>query len=279
MIIAAWFKVRKQKLLIDQNSRELKNTLIEASAVREDLAGLLENSVEISQIIVDNLDERIEAINNLDSFIREADEKQQQLEQTINSIDSLIPAIQPEIKAVNEDKYDKSLPEPEDFCEIAIEQSEIKLIPQRCKVYELAREQDMSSKSLIALLNNLGYKISHHMSLLDETVVERVKEEILLGSLGATMRTDSAVQHLSLVSRVELHREDRKVNLSINDKPGSDVTIDFTIDDLKSAHPYLAVRTLYEKGFSVMDIAKMLDRGQGEVNLILNLTRKKQACV
>ncbi|MDD3268132.1 MAG: translation initiation factor IF-2 N-terminal domain-containing protein [Syntrophomonadaceae bacterium] len=279
MIIAAWFKVRKQKLLIDQNSRELKNTLIEASAVREDLAGLLENSVEISQIIVDNLDERIEAINNLDSFIREADEKQQQLEQTINSIDSLIPAIQPEIKAVNEDKYDKSLPEPEDFCEIAIEQSEIKLIPQRCKVYELAREQDMSSKSLIALLNNLGYKISHHMSLLDETVVERVKEEILLGSLGATMRTDSAVQHLSLVSRVELHREDRKVNLSINDKPGSDVTIDFTIDDLKSAHPYLAVRTLYEKGFSVLDIAKMLDRGQGEVNLILNLTRKKQACV
>lgn len=279
MIIAAWFKVRKQKLLIDQNSRELKNTLIEASAVREDLAGLLENSVEISQIIVDNLDERIEAINNLDSFIREADEKQQQLEQTINSIDSLIPAIQPEIKAVNEDKYDKSLPEPEDFCEIAIEQSEIKLIPQRCKVYELAREQDMSSKSLIALLNNLGYKISHHMSLLDETVVERVKEEILLGSLGATMRTDSAVQHLSLVSRVELHREDRKVNLAINDKPGSDVTIDFTIDDLKSAHPYLAVRTLYEKGFSVLDIAKMLDRGQGEVNLILNLTRKKQACV
>lgn len=49
----------------------------------------------------------------------------------------------------------------------------------------------------------------------------------------------------------------------------------FTLEAIKTAHPYLAVRTLYEQGYSIREIAQLLNRGQGEVELILNLSRKR----
>ncbi|MDD2585229.1 MAG: hypothetical protein PHT79_00600 [Syntrophomonadaceae bacterium] len=42
-------------------------------------------------------------------------------------------------------------------------------------------------------------------------------------------------------------------------------------------HPYIAVKTLYNNGLTVTEIAKTLGRGQGEVKLILNLCTKKKA--
>jgi transposase len=53
----------------------------------------------------------------------------------------------------------------------------------------------------------------------------------------------------------------------------------FSIDELKTAHPYIAVRTMYENGYSIRQIAQILDRGQGEISLILNLAKRKQACI
>lgn len=255
----------------------MNDTLAEASAVREDLAELLESSVEISQLIIDNLDDRIEVINNLDNSIREADEKQQKLEQTINNLDSLLPVnpaleIEAEESCSKDDSVNVEQSKPLDlFIGLDPVRSEI-IQPARrhLKVYELARELDMSSKSLIKVLNDMGYKVSHHMKMLDENVVQRVIEKILPESVN----TDSRVQHLSLVSRTAIHN----VGKTVHNKAASEITMDFSIDELKKAHPYLAVHTLYEKGFSIRDIAKMLDRGQGEVSLILNLSRKKQAC-
>lgn len=286
LIIAAWFSVSKQKTLINRNSQALKDTLIEASAVRDDLAELLESSVEISQLIVDNLDERIEVINNLDDSIREADEKQQKLEQTINNLDGFVPVNQAvkieDDKSTRKDnlvymeqtKSSDLLPdlEPE-----SIEIMQIQPGSRRLKVYELARELDMSSKKLITVLNDLGYNVSHHMKMLDENIVQRVKGKILLDLPGSGLQlanTDSGVQHLSLVGLAGINNEGG----TAHKKSASGITMDFSMDNLKNAHPYLAVHTLYEKGFSIRDIAKILDRGQGEVNLILNLTRKKQAC-
>jgi len=49
------------------------------------------------------------------------------------------------------------------------------------------------------------------------------------------------------------------------------------IESLKKAHPYMAVKALADQGYSIKDIAKNLDRGQGEVSLILNLLNKKRA--
>lgn len=285
LIIAAWFSVSKQKALINRNSQALKDTLIEASAVRDDLAELLESSVEISQLIVDNLDERIEVINNLDNCIRAADEKQQKLEQAINNLDGFIPVDQAvkieDDKSSRKDnlvymeptKSSELLPDPEPE---EIESMQIQPLSRRLKVYELARELDMSSKKLLTVLNDLGYKVSHHMKTLDENIVQRVKKILLdrPGSGSELANNDSGVQHLSLVGQAGINNE----HGTAHKKTASEITAEFSIDDLKNAHPYLAVHTLYEKGLSIRDIAKVLDRGQGEVNLILNLTRKKQAC-
>ncbi len=48
---------------------------------------------------------------------------------------------------------------------------------------------------------------------------------------------------------------------------------------MKKAHPYMAVKALADKGYSIREIAKLLDRGQGEVSLILNLVYKKRASI
>lgn len=43
----------------------------------------------------------------------------------------------------------------------------------------------------------------------------------------------------------------------------------------RKMHPYLAVRQLHQQGFSVVEISQILGRGQGEIQLILNLSRRK----
>lgn len=48
-------------------------------------------------------------------------------------------------------------------------------------------------------------------------------------------------------------------------------------ETLQSMHPYLAVKTLRDRGYGVKEIAVTLNRGQGEVALILNLLEKKRA--
>ena len=45
--------------------------------------------------------------------------------------------------------------------------------------------------------------------------------------------------------------------------------------ELKSAHPYIAVKALTEQGYSVKEIARVLDRSQGEIELIQNINIKK----
>lgn len=47
--------------------------------------------------------------------------------------------------------------------------------------------------------------------------------------------------------------------------------------DYHSMHPYLAVRFMQEKGFTIKEIAQKLGRGQGEIHLMLNLERKKKS--
>ncbi|NLU49771.1 MAG: hypothetical protein GXX09_05085 [Syntrophomonadaceae bacterium] len=52
----------------------------------------------------------------------------------------------------------------------------------------------------------------------------------------------------------------------------------FELEDLRKAHPYLVVPRLYQQGFTVPEIAELLNRGKGEIKLILNLYQKKEAC-
>jgi len=55
-------------------------------------------------------------------------------------------------------------------------------------------------------------------------------------------------------------------------------SLPFSIEDLRKAHPYLVVPRLKEQGWSVQEIAEILGRGLGEIQLILDLHSRKEAC-
>jgi hypothetical protein len=58
---------------------------------------------------------------------------------------------------------------------------------------------------------------------------------------------------------------------------GGRPALPFDREALRQAHPYLVVPRLHAQGFTIPEIAEVLGRGQGEVKLILNLWRKREA--
>lgn len=117
----------------------------------------------------------------------------------------------------------------------------------RIRVYDLARELHISSRELVSMLQSRGLNITSHMNLID---YEQAKQLI-----------------------------DSQASGNEDQLPSNQTSEEDYINELRSAHPYLAVRSLYEKGYPVWQIAKILGRGQGEVNLILNLTNKKAGSI
>lgn len=51
---------------------------------------------------------------------------------------------------------------------------------------------------------------------------------------------------------------------------------DIDFEQYRNMHPTLAVNRLHNQGLDVRQIAQILQRGQGEIHLILNLNRKKK---
>jgi hypothetical protein len=62
---------------------------------------------------------------------------------------------------------------------------------------------------------------------------------------------------------------------SISERP-SKKTLPFTIEDLRRAHPSIIVPRLWNDGYSIPEIAELLDRGQGEVRLILDIQERRE---
>lgn len=50
----------------------------------------------------------------------------------------------------------------------------------------------------------------------------------------------------------------------------------FRIEDLRRAHPSIVVPRLFNDGYSIPEIAELLDRGQGEVRLILDVQKRRE---
>jgi len=240
----------------------LKNTINEARSIRQNLESIMENAADISRSIVDDIDKRVSS-------------KKEICEETVQYPVSETLCTEPCLAIMEI----KETVEPDDEGEKGY----------RLKVHELARELGMSSKRLINILKDMGYNISHHMNSLDTHIVKEVKGKINKADL-LEIKADDQEKHKSLVKHNE-RADIAKINaydssagmpgIASPQKPEIQAKkhkeMDIGIDDLKSAHPYLAVRTLFEKGYSVREIAKLLERGQGEVSLILNLTKKKQA--
>jgi hypothetical protein len=48
------------------------------------------------------------------------------------------------------------------------------------------------------------------------------------------------------------------------------------LNDIRKAHPYIAVPRLYYEGYTIAEIAGLLEKGQGEIKLILDIQRKRE---
>jgi len=95
------------------------------------------------------------------------------------------------------------------------------------------------------------------------------------------LRNEAANQRgLNWRKVLSAYAEDITDSISRADTPDDNKRIkrDTPPDDflsLQTIHPYIAVKTLLERGYSAKQIAQELNRGQGEINLIINLLNKK----
>lgn len=275
-------------------SQELNETVNEAMSVRTELQSIMQEAIEISQALVNDFEEKVIPADKAASSMEIAAAKEPNV---LNAPEEEKPR-KIEIKEVHW--------EPLISCE-------------RIRVYELARELDMSSKELLNIVKDLGFKINNHMNMLDEEQVQLVRENIIgekqvLVEATAEKReekntkkepeptsyampgaeqagnrinllikdTYKAAENYSAVNLTETKTEPAnhlEKHIEKQVKEDEEMLpmpqLGFSVGEMKAAHPYIAVKTLYDKGYTVREIAKLLDRGQGEISLILNIAKKK----
>lgn len=256
-----------------QYSQDLNETVNEAINVRQELENIMQEAIGISATIVNEFDDKLRMANN----------------ENINTVANFTHN-----QNNNEDKMT-----------IAEEKSESigTVEPEKIRVYELARKINMSSKELLNIINDLGIRVHNHMNMLNEEQVRLIKQVIdkplnsnedtaIVKSSHSEMLPeepnktghvlDLLIGDMSKIQPdgwAESRRDDEILQLPEEDDYIGEPELGFSITKIKSAHPYLAVKTLHDKGYSVREIAKLLDRGQGEVSLILNIAKRKQAVV
>lgn len=224
----------RQKLHVNAYKDELGIILQEASAVKEELESIMNNTVELSRNVTDDIDCRLQEYRDFS---------------VLHSVSAPVESTQ--IQKTPESDMQPSHPS-----------RELPAEPSRRRVYEVARDMNISSRELLERLRSNGIQVKNHLSL--------IEPDALSGC-----RTDPPPPDCHDV------KDMRPLLAAAPDPvPGAaqaGESEDFSLEELLRAHPYIAVRTLYERGYQVWEIAKILGRGQGEVNLILNITRKKQA--
>lgn len=147
---------------------------------------------------------------------------------------------------------------------------------KKIRIYELARALDINSRDLIDGLQAIGYAYNSPLNTVEQSTALKIKEQ-----LGGRTEAQADIileqndkNEVIMKSEVSDEVEPGIINpLSIDDSQ----EMEAWIESLREAHPYLAVKTLADKGYSIRAIAKLLNRGQGEVSLILNLLNKKRA--
>ena len=222
---------------------ELKNTILEARLVQDDLNTMLEKSVDISREIVMNIDNRLSRVDEEERVPVPDDE-------------TVIP-------------------------ELSMDDSSFIIKPKaKIRIYELARSLGINSRELIYKMQAVGFSYNSPLNTLDE-----VKAGIIIDRINSLNKDerDNLIQIEDQpldVSNQQNQLTPQPTTLASQVILGNSMEIeDFEtwIASLKKAHPYMAVKALADKGYSIREIAKLLDRGQGEVSLILNLVYKKRA--
>ncbi|MGE5416625.1 MAG: DUF6115 domain-containing protein [Acidobacteriota bacterium] len=52
--------------------------------------------------------------------------------------------------------------------------------------------------------------------------------------------------------------------------------VPFYLEDIRRAHPYIIVPRLHNEGYTIPQIAELLDKGQGEIKLILDVQKRRE---
>lgn len=264
---------------MENYSQELNDTLNEAMNVRIELESMMETAIQISQTFIDKYEQKInqspEITTQPEIIMHLAIPDCAQEENVIVPIANIITT------------------------EIKVDHKEL-IKPPKIRVYELARELQISSQELIKLIKSLGIHVNSHMNMLDEKQLSLVREAMnaSLNMAQARRIIESAPTNsqdfnqpavkgsvLDLIVDNESLNDENDGDFSLNEKEARQREgqplqgLEFSMDELKKAHPYLSVKTMYENGYPICEIAKLLDRGQGEVSLILNLAKKKTAII
>lgn len=237
----------RQKLHVNAYKDELGIILQEASAVKEELESIMNNTVELSRNVTDDIDCRLQEYRDAS---------------VLYSAAVALPPAAPVHSALPPSRDDIHQRVP-----AVLEE------PARRRVYEVARDLNVSCRELLDRLKNEGVPVKNHLSLIEPEDLQMAGYSLDSPPVAAGLRQvpnpgpetnggDVAASARTMPERPAFTPDSR-----------SD---EFVLEDLKQAHPYIAVRTLHERGYAVWEIAKMLGRGQGEINLILNITRKKQ---
>jgi len=247
LLFGGIFYMSYRKGVWERFFEEFRNTVDEAHIVKTDLHGMLDQSIGVSRAMVDHIESRIAELNHLQEEARYTQ--------------MLIQQISEKRLALTQVSGMMALPEHSEDISVVEWEDEEPAKTSKIRVYELARELNMNSKELVATLQELGFPVSNQLNTLDYEVSLSIRQKLTL------IETDT-----TNIFRHDLHKE--RV-LSIEDYKNTD-SEPMNIEALRDAHPYIAVRTLQEAGYSVCEMAQLLNRGQGEISLIINLINKKK---
>lgn len=260
LLFGAIFYMSYRKGVWERFFEEFRNTVDEAHLIKTDLHDMLNQSIGISQAMVDGIDARMDELNQLQEGVKSS--QLMLLQENVRNIQMRM------LQQISEKRL--PLPQMGEMISLPESTADIPMMawadeepdrPLKIRVYELARELNMNSKELVVTLQELGFPVNNQLNTLDYELTLTIKQKLTL------IGPDTASS-----SKPDLRRE--RV-LSLDAFKHTDYK-PLDIEALQEAHPYIAVRTLQEAGYSVCEMAQFLNRGQGEINLIINLINKKK---
>jgi len=242
LIAVALYTGSKQKLFVENYSRDLQASLLEAREVKCDLEEMMLNTINLSRELVDGLESKIPIASKVPA-------------QNVPSVSAASSQELPQEKKAR--KQSRPLPDAAGGVKI--------------RVYEMAEEIGMNTREFMRLCQESGFAVSHHMNVMSEEQISYFRQGRHLQQPESKQEVLDEVAYAeeSCPEAAECQENCLPQNL-IQPK------MEFSLEEVKQAHPYIAVRMLSEQGFNQKEIAQILDRGQGEVSLILNLAKKKQ---
>lgn len=104
---------------------------------------------------------------------------------------------------------------------------------------------------------------------------EAVMDNAVLLSDEILKSMDERLQKMERLVTMQNNSQPAKSRVRSIERP-SRKALPFTIEELRRAHPSIVVPRLWNEGYTIPEIAEILNRGQGEVRLILNLQKRRE---